>query len=86
MSAAKSFRDSHPTWPWAVGLSGTTLGIGFTLMLVTLHSAERDLDILRKESNELVKSSLKQGLQLDHRGRQLDRLSDIVEDIKKKLP
>ena len=63
--ASKAFKDSHPTWPWALGLSGSTLAIGLVLIRFTLHSAERDFDVLRKESNELVKSSIKQGVQLD---------------------
>ena len=59
VSASKAFKDSHPTWPWALGLSGSTLVTGFVMLRFTL---QRDLDILRKDSNELVKSSMKQDL------------------------
>ena len=75
---AKAFKDSHPTWPWALGLSGSTLAGGFVLIRITLHSAERDLDALRIETNELVKSSIKQGLQLE-------QIIATLADIKKKL-
>lgn len=71
VSASKAFKDSHPTWPWALGLSGSTLATGFVLLRFTLRSAQRDLDILRKDSNELVKSSIKQDLQLEQQGLQL---------------
>ena len=73
-----AFKDSHPTWPWALGLSGSTLAGGFVLIRITLHSAERDLDALRIETNELVKSSIKQGLQLE-------QITATLADIKMKL-
>ncbi len=78
VSVAKAFKDSHPTWPWALGLSGSTLAGDFVLIRITLHSAERDLDALRIETNELVKSSIKQGLQLE-------QITATLADIKKKL-
>ena len=78
VSVAKAFKDSHPTWPWVLGLSGSTLAGGFVLVGVTLHSAERDLDALRNDINELVKSSIKQGLQLE-------QITGTLADIKKKL-
>ena len=74
VSASKAFKDSHPTWPWALGL---TMMMQFTLQF-TLHSLERDLDALRKESNELVKSSGKQSLQLE-------QITATLLEIKKKL-
>ena len=76
--ARKAFKESHPTWPWALGLSGSTLVAGFTMIRFTLHSAERDLDILRKDSNDLIKSSIKQGLQLE-------QITATLQEIKKKL-
>lgn len=90
--AAKAFKESHPTWPWALGLNGFTLATGFVMMRFTLHSAERDLDALRKESNELVKSSFKQGLQqeqqglqLQQQGVQLNKITATLEEMNKKL-
>ena len=82
VSASKaSFNDSHPTWPWALGLSGSTLATSFVMLRFTLRSAERDLDILRKESNELVKSSIKQGLQMEQQGLQLKQQGLQMEQI-----
>lgn len=75
VSASKAFTDSHPIWPWALGLSGSTLATGFVMMRFTLHS---DLDALRKETNELVKSSIKQGLQLE-------QITATLVEIRKKL-
>ena len=75
---AKAFKDAHPTWPWALGLSGSTLLSGLAVMRFSLHSAERDLDILRQETNALVKSSMKQEARLEH-------ITETLVDIKAKL-
>ncbi|KAL0024864.1 hypothetical protein WJX79_008083 [Trebouxia sp. C0005] len=80
--AAQAFKDAHPTWPWALGLSGSTLVTGFAVMRVTLHSAERDLDILRQETKALVNSSMKQEVRLEQI---TESLMDIKADLKAKL-
>ena len=80
--AAKSL---HPSWPWALGLSGSTLVTGFLMMRQALHSAERDLDALRKDSNELVKSNIKQGLQFEQISIKLDQITVTLAEISKKL-
>ena len=85
VSASKAFKDSHPTWPWALGLSGSTLATGFVLLRFTLRSAQRDLDILRKDSNELVKSSIKQDLQLEQQGLQMEQITANLVEINTKL-
>lgn len=83
--AAKAFKDSHPTWPWALGLSGSTLVTGFLMIRQALHSAERDLDALRKDSNELVKSNIKQGLQFEQISTKVDQIIVTLAEISKKL-
>ena len=92
VSASKAFKDSRRTWPWALGLSGSTLATGFVMLRFKLHSAERDLDILRKDSNELVKSSIKQdlqleqqGLQVKQQGLQMEQITASLVEINKKL-
>ena len=72
-------QTQHQKGPLSLlGLSGFTLVAGFTMIRFTLHSAKRDLDSLRKEGNDLVKSSVKQGLQLE-------QIAASLQEINKKL-
>ncbi len=57
--AAKAFRESHPTWLWALGISGatlaTTVGTAFGLIQMSLSSVKSDVNFLQQAIPDLRK-------------------------------